>query len=166
LIDPPDAATSVCITTVPPLVSSVAVAIGEALPVAAVSLVIAFAVAVPELDAANAVADSGNVAAAVPGLPTVPVSRYFRFPLAPIRAVTASVAALRAAVLCVVAILGPLLLNARRLRSFDRGPAYKLVCLDFARRLARDLHGHMQFCGLACQVCHAFSSVAVRVTLE
>lgn len=85
-------------TTVPPDVSSVAVATGEALPVAFVSLVIALAVFVP-LDAApKAVADSGSVATAVPGAPTVPVSLNLRLPLAPISATTASPAALRAAV--------------------------------------------------------------------
>lgn len=101
----PDAATPQCITTVPPLVSSVAVATGDALPVALVSLVIALAVAVPLELAPNAVADNGNVAAAVPGDDTVPLSRNFRFPLAPINAVTASVAASLAAVECVVAIV-------------------------------------------------------------
>jgi hypothetical protein len=82
----------------------VAVATAEAFPVALVSEVIALAVAVPDEDAPNAVADRGRVATAVPGAPTVPVSRNLRFPLAPIRAVTASVAALRAAVECVTAI--------------------------------------------------------------
>ena len=97
MMSEPDAPTAQWITTVPPLVSSVAVATGEALPVAFVSLVIAFAVAVPELDAPKAVADSGSVATAVPGEPTVPLKRNLRFPLVPISAVTASVAALRAA---------------------------------------------------------------------
>lgn len=98
------AATAQCITTVPPDVSSVAVATADALPVALVSDVIAFAVAVPLLDAPKAVADSGNVATAVPGAPTVPLKRNLRFPEVPINAVTASVAALRAAVECVTAI--------------------------------------------------------------
>jgi hypothetical protein len=85
-------------TTVPPEVCIVAVATGEALPVAFVSLVIAFAVAVPDDDAPNAVAESGRVATAVPGEPTVPESLKTKLPFDPIRAVTASVAALRAAV--------------------------------------------------------------------
>jgi hypothetical protein len=93
------AATAQWITTVPPEVSSVAVATGEALPVAFVSDVIAFAVAVPDDDAPNAVADSGNVATAVPGADTVPVSLNLRLPDAPMSAVTASVAAFCAAVL-------------------------------------------------------------------
>ena len=63
------------------------------------------AVAVPVADAPNAVADRGSVATAVPGAPTVPVKRNFRLPDAPMRAVTASVAALRAAVLWVTAMM-------------------------------------------------------------
>ena len=94
----PLAATAQWMTSVPPDVSSEAVATGEALPVALVSLVIEFAVAVPLLDAANAVALNDKVATAVPGEPTVPVSRNFSLPDAPISAVTASVAALRTAV--------------------------------------------------------------------
>ena len=105
LISLADAATAQCITTVPPEVSNVAVATADALPVAFVSDVIAFAVAVPVAEAPNAVADKGNVATAVPGEPTVPVSRNFKLPDAPISAVTASVAAFLAAVLCVTAIL-------------------------------------------------------------
>lgn len=92
----------------PPLVSSVAVATAEALPVALVSLVMALAVAVPLDDAPKAVADSGQVAAAVPGDPMVPLVRNLRLPLDPMRAVTASVAALRAATLWVTAMLIPL----------------------------------------------------------
>ena len=98
LMSDADAATAQWITTVPPEVSNVAVATADALPVALVSEVIALAVAVPEDDAANAVADSGSVATAVPGALTVPDRRNFRFPEVPISAVTASVAALRAAV--------------------------------------------------------------------
>lgn len=99
-----DAATAQWITTVPPDVSSVAVATGEAFPAALVSDVIAFAVAVP-LDAApKAVALKGNVATTVPGEPKVPDNLNFKLPLVPIRAVTASVAALRAAVECVTDI--------------------------------------------------------------
>lgn len=108
----PEAATAQWITTVPPLVSSVAVATGEALPVAFVSLVIALAVAVPVEDAPKAVADSERVATAVPGEPTVPVRRNFSLPLAPIRAVTASVAALRAAVEWVTAMVNILSSNS------------------------------------------------------
>ena len=94
----PDAATSQWMTTVAPLVSSVAVATGEALPVAFVSLVIEFAVAVPLDEAPNAVADNGSVATAVPGAPTEPVNLNTKLPLVLINAVTASVAASRAAV--------------------------------------------------------------------
>ena len=95
----PDAATAQWITTVPADVSSVAVATAVALPVALVSDVIALAVAVPVADAPKAVALNGHVATAVPGVPTVPVSLNFKFPLAPIKAVTPSVAAFLAAVL-------------------------------------------------------------------
>jgi hypothetical protein len=105
LISEADAATAQWMTTVPAEVSRVAVATAEALPVALVSEVIAFAVAVPEEDAAKAVALRGKVATAVPGAPTVPDSRSFKLPLAPISAVTASVAASLAAVECVTAIL-------------------------------------------------------------
>lgn len=95
----PDAATAQWITTVPADVSSVAVATGEALPVALVSLVMALAVATPDEASPNASALKASVATAVPGAPTVPVSLNFRLPLAPISAVTASVAAFLAAVL-------------------------------------------------------------------
>lgn len=80
-------------------------ATGDAFPVAFVSLVIALAVAVP-LDAApNAVALRGKVATAVPGDATVDGEmRNTKFPLTPIKLVTASVAALRAAVEWVTAI--------------------------------------------------------------
>jgi hypothetical protein len=99
LMSEAEAATAQWITTVPPDVSSVAVATAEAFPVALVSEVIALAVAVPDDDAPNAVADSGKVATAVPSEPMVPASRNFRLPLAPMSAVTASVAAFLAAVL-------------------------------------------------------------------
>lgn len=105
LMSDPDPATAQCITTVPPDVSSVAVATAEALPAALVSEVMALAVAVPDDASPNASADNGNVATAVPGAPTFPVSLNLRFPDAPINAVTASVAAFRAAVLCVTAML-------------------------------------------------------------
>lgn len=85
--------------SVPPEVSSEALATAEALPVAFVSDVMALAVAVPEDDAANAVDESGSVATAVPGEPIEPLRRNLRLPLVLISAVTASVAALRAAVL-------------------------------------------------------------------
>jgi len=100
LMSEPEAATAQWITTVPPDVCSVAKATGLALPVALVSLVIAFAVAVP-LDAdPNAVALKGSVATAVPGDPTEDgLMRNTRLPLVLISAVTASVAAFRAAVL-------------------------------------------------------------------
>jgi len=96
---------------VPPEVCSVAVATGEALPVAFVSDVIALAVAVPLDDEPNAVELNDRVATAVPGEPTVPDKRNTNLPLAPISAVTASVAALRAAVECVTAICIFLLFN-------------------------------------------------------
>jgi hypothetical protein len=92
------AATAQWMTTVPADVWSVAVATGEALPVALVSAEMALAVAVPVADAPNAVALSDRVATVVPGADTVPDSRKASFPEAPINAVTASVAALRAAV--------------------------------------------------------------------
>lgn len=99
LMSPLAAVTAQWITTVPPDVSKVAVATGEAFPVALVSLVMVLAVAVPPDDAAKAVADNGRVATAVPGAETVPLSRNLRFPLVLMSAVTASVAALRAVVL-------------------------------------------------------------------
>lgn len=106
LMSEPDAATAHWITTVPPDVCSVANATGEAFPAALVSLVMALAVAVPVLDAAKAVALNGSVATAVPGAATVDgLMRKTKLPLTPISAVTASVAALRAAVECVTAIL-------------------------------------------------------------
>ena len=108
----PEASTAQWITTVPPLVSSVAVATGEALPVALVSLVIELAVAVPDEDAPKAVADSERVATTVPGEPTVPARRNFSLPLEPISAVTASVAALRAAVEWVTAMVNILSSNS------------------------------------------------------
>ena len=81
-------------------------ATAEALPVAFVSDVIAFAVAVPLDDAANAVVLSGNVATAVPGTATVlGEMRNTRLPDAPIKSTTAWVAAFRAATECVTAIL-------------------------------------------------------------
>jgi hypothetical protein len=98
LMSDPEAATAQWITTVV-FASMVAVATGEALPVALVSLLMAFAVAVPLLDAPNAVELMFSVATAAPGEPTVPDKRNRRRPVEPINAVTASVAALRAAVL-------------------------------------------------------------------
>jgi len=74
-ISDPDAATPQWITTVPAEVSNVALATADALPVALVSLVIALAVATPEEEAPNPVADRVNVATAVPGEPTVPARR-------------------------------------------------------------------------------------------
>ena len=104
LMSEPEEPTAQWITTVPPEVCNVAVATADALPVALVSEVIALAVAVPEDEAPKAVAESGSVATAVPSAPIVPLVLNTRFPDAPIRAVTASVAAFRAAVECVVAI--------------------------------------------------------------
>lgn len=88
----------------PPDVCNVAVDTAVAFPVALVSLVIAFAVAVPDDAAGNAVADSESVATAVPGADTVPAVLKTSFPDAPINAVTASVAAFLAAVECVTAM--------------------------------------------------------------
>lgn len=99
LMSEADAATAQWITTVPPDVSKVAVATGLALPVALVSEEMPLAVASPAVLAGKAVADSGSVATAVPGEPTVPVRRNFKLPDAPMRAVTASVAAESAALL-------------------------------------------------------------------
>jgi len=121
----PDAATAQWITTVPPDVCSVAVDTAVALPVAFVSAVIAFAVAVPLDDAPNAVALSDRVATAVPGALTVPDVRNTNLPLVPIRAVTASVAALRAAVECVTAILFFLLVNYMTNHLYD----FNLACV-------------------------------------
>src|SRR5574337_1000723 len=98
--------TAQCTQTVPPAVSSVAVANAEALPVALVSLVLLFAVAVP-LDAApNAVALNVRVATAVPGLPAGPVRRNLSFPGPPgsMLSTTRSAMALRIAVGWVTAI--------------------------------------------------------------
>jgi hypothetical protein len=93
-------------TTTPPEVCSVAVATADALPVAFVSLVMAFAVAMPVAAAAgNAVALRGSVATAVPGAAAVPAKRKTRFPLVPISAVTAFVAACNPAAKCVTAIV-------------------------------------------------------------
>lgn len=97
----PDTPTVHWTTTVPPEVSNVPVATGDALPVAEESSVIALAVAVPLEEAPNAVAENGRVATAVPGAATIPASRNLKFPDVPIKASTASVAALRAAVECV-----------------------------------------------------------------
>jgi hypothetical protein len=102
----PDAATAQWITTVPAEVWSVANATALALPVALVSEVIALAVAVPVEDAPNAVALNERVATAVPGAATVDGDmRNTSLPLVLMSAVTASVAALRAAVECVTANL-------------------------------------------------------------
>jgi hypothetical protein len=104
LMSEPEAATAQWITTVPPDVCRVAAATAVAFPVAFVSEVMAFAEAVPPEEAAKPVADKLRVATAVPGAPTEPARRKTNFPLAPISARTASVAALRAAVEWVVAI--------------------------------------------------------------
>jgi hypothetical protein len=92
----PDAATPHSITTTPALVSMVATATGSPPPSAFVSLEIEFAVAVPLLDAPNAVAERASVATGAFG---DPAGRNRRNPLLPISAVTASVAAFRAATL-------------------------------------------------------------------
>lgn len=98
LMSDPDVPTAQCTTTVPPDVSNVALATGDALPVAEESDVIALAVAVPLEDAPKAVAENVSVATAVPGAPTVPLNLNLSFPDVPISAVTAFVAASRAAV--------------------------------------------------------------------
>jgi hypothetical protein len=147
LISLADAATAQWITTVPPEVSSVAVATGEALPVAFVSLVIALAVAVPPLDAANAVALKPRFATDVPGALTVPVKRKRRRPDAPMSAVTASVAALRAAVLCVTAIFQLLQFGlVNEADEFNRFNLAGFLALDFKR--------HAQFAHLSLQISH------------
>jgi hypothetical protein len=149
LMSEPEAATAQWITTVPPDVWSVANATAEALPVALVSLVIALAVAVPVEAAPKAVALKDSVATAVPGAATVDGDvRNTSLPLAPIRAVTASVAAFRAAVLWVTAILKLLQL------VFVQIP-YKLDLFDLAGVLARDLQRHAQFTHLSAQRNHA-----------
>ena len=79
LMSEPEAATAQCTMTVPAPVSMVAVATGEALPVALVSLVIEFAVIVPLDDAPNAGLPNDSVATAVPGAPAVPVRRNTNF---------------------------------------------------------------------------------------
>jgi hypothetical protein len=142
LMSEPDAATAQWITTVPPEVCNVANATGLALPVAFVSLVMALAVAVPVLAAANAVALSGSVATAVPGAATVDgLMRKTRLPLAPISAVTASVAAFRAAVEWVTAIL-------QFLQFFFVKVADQFDFLDRARCFAGNLQRHAQFTNL------------------
>jgi hypothetical protein len=142
----PLAATAQWITTVPPLVCKVANATGEALPVALVSEVMEFAVAVPLDDAPNAVALRGSVAAAVPGEATDDgLIRNTRLPLVPINAVTASVAAFRAAVEWVTAI-GQFLRN-NFTDQFD--------FFDFAGVFSSDLHREAQFAGLSLQIDHA-----------
>jgi hypothetical protein len=123
----------------------VAVATGDAFPVAFVSLVIAFAVAVPLDASANASADSGSVATAVPGLPTVPVRRNTRLPDAPIKAVTESVAALRAAVECVTAMF----VLQYLLEFLGVRVAHKFHRLYLAGFLALYLNRHAQFTGLS-----------------
>jgi hypothetical protein len=135
-------------TTVPPEVWSVAKATGLALPAALVSLVIALAVAVP-LDAApNAVALRGSVATAVPGAATVDgLIRKTRLPLVLISAVTASVAALRAAVEWVTAILK--LLQLVFIEKTD-----KFVLLDLAGVFAFDFNGEAKFTYAALQCDH------------
>jgi hypothetical protein len=149
LISEPDAATEHWITIVPPLVCKVAKATGEALPVALVSAVIALAVAVP-LDAApNAVEDSDRVATAVPGDDTVEGEmRNTSLPLVLISAVTASVAAFLAAVLCVTAIL-------KLLQLFFVQKADQFDFLDFSSFFASDLKFEPQFTRLPAQIAHA-----------
>jgi hypothetical protein len=138
----PEAATWQWITTVPPDVWIVAVATGEALPAAFVSLVIAFAVAVPPLDAAKPVDDITRVAAAAPGEPTVPEVRNTRRGEVPSKPVTALVAASRAAVVCVTAILFFLVQFGLRCSHHFHG-------FGFARGSALDLQREANLAGLA-----------------
>jgi hypothetical protein len=146
LMSDPDAATAQWITTVPPLVCSVANATGDALPVALVSEVMLLAVAVPLDDAPNAVALKGSVATAVPGEATDEgLMRNTKLPLVPISAVTASVAAFRAAVLWVTAI-GQFL----RCDSADQFDFF-----DLAGVFASDLQRKTQFTRLSLQLDHA-----------
>jgi hypothetical protein len=136
------AATEHCITTVPPEVCSVANATADALPVALVSLVIALAVAVPLAAAPNAVALNSSVATAVPGAATVDgLMRNTNRPLVLMSAVTASVAAFRAAVLWVTAIL-------KLLQLFFIQEADQFDFLDFTCFLAGNLQRHAQFAHL------------------
>jgi hypothetical protein len=79
LMSDAEAATAQCTTTVPPPVSIVAVATGEALPVAFVSLVMALAVIVPLEATPKAGLLKDSVATAVPGDAAVPVSRKTSF---------------------------------------------------------------------------------------
>jgi hypothetical protein len=110
--------------------------------VAFVSLVIALAVAVPVDEAPKAVAENDSVATAVPGVVTVEGEiRNTSLPLAPIRAVTASVAAFRAAVEWVTAICKLLQF------SFAEEPD-QIVLLNFASLLAGDLHFEMKLTDL------------------
>ncbi|MBK6790785.1 MAG: hypothetical protein IPG77_25025 [Betaproteobacteria bacterium] len=102
LIASPDAATVVCTITVPAPVSSVAVATGEAFPVAFVSLVIVLAVMTP----ADADPKAGfamlNVATAVPGLAADPDRRKTSFAVVLKVESTKSATVLRNASGCVV----------------------------------------------------------------
>jgi hypothetical protein len=148
LMSDPLAATAHWIITVPTDVCSVANATGEALPAALVSLVIALAVAVPVLDAAKAVTLNGSVATAAPGAATLDgLMRKTKLPLTPISAVTASVAALRAAVLCVTAILDFLQL------IFIQKPN-QFIVFGFASFLASHLHRQAQLTNFSAKFSH------------
>ena len=82
LISAPDAATAQCAFTTPVDVSIVANATAAALPAAAVSDVMGFAVMTPLTAAGNAVAPNVSVAAAAAGAFAVePVMRKTSFPL-------------------------------------------------------------------------------------
>ena len=99
LMSDAEAATAQCSCTEPALVSSVAAATGEALPVAAVSLVMALAVIVPPDAAPNGVALIVSVATAVPGAETVPDRRNTSFGDVPSAVATAPASVLRSAVM-------------------------------------------------------------------
>jgi hypothetical protein len=133
----PEAATAPKITIVPPEVSSENVDTAVAFPVAFVSLVIALAVAIPvEAAAPKAVEERGQVEAAAAGEPNVPPTLNLRLPLVLIKAVTALVAACRAAAECVRLILFLLLV--------DNFP-YQIVGLFLASRrpFDRDCHPYL-----------------------
>ena len=108
-----EAATAQWLTTTPAEVCSVAFATAVALPTAAVSLAMALAVDTPADDAANDVV-SVSVAAAVPGVPTVPARRKTSLGLAPRAVVCALETVSRNAVEWVTAMV--VLLQVRQCR--------------------------------------------------
>lgn len=107
LISEPLAATAQCTTTVPPPVSSVAVATGDALPVAFVSLVMLENVSTPAEAPGATGFDMASVATAVPGLAAVPVSRNLSLAVVLRVLVTRSATEVRNADGCVTAMIYP-----------------------------------------------------------